>query len=159
MHDYSVSIGTKCLKYPPLLINTQHCSSRSQCGGRAGYQGCLPSCALHIHSELHWPSKSNNPSLVPRLLPRKLEREPGRFYHMSHDLVCVVLCMFWWSNYSPLSTCAKSYPFVQFKYSVYGRSYRTPTRILQCSHASVGVTQARPNYSIIWTPPFSRKND
>ena len=43
--------------------------------------------------ELHWTSKSNNPSLVPRLLPRKSEREPGRFYHVSHDLVCVVLGM------------------------------------------------------------------
>ena len=45
------------------------------------------------------------------------------------------------------STCAKLYPFVQFKYSVYGRSYRTYTRILQCSHTSVGLAQARPNHS------------
>ena len=32
-----------------------------------------------------------------------------------------------------------------FKYSVYGRSYRTYTRVSQCSHASVGLAQARPN--------------
>ena len=46
---------------------------------------------------------------------------------------------------TPCSTCAKSYPFVQFKYSVYGRSYWTYTRHSQCSHASVGLAQARPN--------------
>ena len=48
-------------------------------------------------------------------------------------------------SHSVCSTCAKSYPFVQFKYSVYGRSYRTYTRLSQCSHASVGLAQARPN--------------
>ena len=51
-------------------------------------------------------------------------------------------------SHSVCSTCAKSYPFVQFKYSVYGRSYRTYstyTRVSQCSHASVGLAQARPN--------------
>ena len=37
------------------------------------------------------------------------------------------------------STCAKSYPFVQFKYSVYGRTGHTRTRDSQCSHASVGL--------------------
>ena len=40
------------------------------------------------------------------------------------------------------------YPFVQFKFSVYGHMYWTYTRILQCSHASVGLTQARPNYKL-----------
>ena len=34
MHNYSVSLSTNCLKNPPLLINTQHYSSRSQYGGR-----------------------------------------------------------------------------------------------------------------------------
>ena len=30
-------------------------------------------------------------SLVPRLLHRKTEREPGRFHHVPHDVACVVL--------------------------------------------------------------------
>ena len=42
-----------------------------------------------------------------------------------------------------------SYPFVQFKFSVYGHTYRTYTRVLQCSHASVGLAQARPNYEVV----------
>ena len=32
-------------------------------------------------------------SLVPRLLHRKTGREPGRFYHVPRDVVCVVLCV------------------------------------------------------------------
>ena len=46
-----------------------------------------------------------------------------------------------------------SFPFVQFKYSVYGLTQTdrlTYTRVLQCSHASVGLTQARPNNSLLW---------
>ena len=43
-----------------------------------------------------------------------------------------------------------SFPFVQFKISVYGRK-QTYTRVLQCCHASVGLAQARPN-EIAWTP-------
>ena len=35
---------------PPLLINTQHYSSRCNMEADAAYQGCLPSCELHIHS-------------------------------------------------------------------------------------------------------------
>ena len=51
-----------------------------------------------------------------------------------------------WGPLACSSTCTKLYPFIQFKYSVYGWSYRqTYTRVLQCSHASVGLTQARPN--------------
>ena len=42
-----------------------------------------------------------------------------------------------------------SYPFVQFKFSVYGLTYvpdiHIRTRDLQCSHTSVGLAQARPN--------------
>ena len=34
MHNYFISLSTKRLKNPPLLINTQHYSSRSQYGGR-----------------------------------------------------------------------------------------------------------------------------
>ena len=40
------------------------------------------------------------------------------------------------------------YPFVQFKLSVYGHTQtdrQTYTHVLQCSHASVGLVQARPN--------------
>ena len=37
------------------------------------------------------------------------------------------------------------YSFVQLKFSVYGHTYWTYTRILQSSHASVGLAQARPN--------------
>ena len=52
----------------------------------------------------------------------------------------------------PPGTCLKSYPFVQFKFSVYGLTYvpdihvhaSTRTCVLQCSHANVGLAQARP---------------
>ena len=47
--------------------------------------------------------------------------------------------------------CAKSYLFVQFKYSVYGRTGHTYTRVSQCSRASVGLAQVRPNYSETYT--------
>ena len=43
------------------------------------------------------------------------------------------------------------FPFIQLKLSVYGLTYadrQTYTRVLQCSHASVGLAQARPNDSI-----------
>jgi len=50
MHNYSVSLGTKRLRNPPLLINTQHYSSRRNMEADAAYQSCLPSCELHIHS-------------------------------------------------------------------------------------------------------------
>ena len=40
-----------------------------------------------------------------------------------------------------------SYLFVQFKFSVYGHTFRTYTCVLQCSHASVGLAQAHPNQS------------
>ena len=47
-------------------------------------------------------------SLVPRLLHsflshtlQKVGREPGRFYPMQDDLVCVVLCVDWVSELSP----------------------------------------------------------
>ena len=40
----------------------------------------------------------------------------------------------------------RSYPFVQFKFSLYGHTYRTYTCVLQCSHASVGLAQAHPNF-------------
>ena len=32
-------------------------------------------------------------SLVPRLLHRKMGREPGRFDHVPRDVTCVVLCV------------------------------------------------------------------
>ena len=45
-----------------------------------------------------------------------------------------------------------SFPFVKLKFSVYGRKQtyihtyiHTYTRVSQCSHASVGLVQARPN--------------
>jgi len=38
-----------------------------------------------------------------------------------------------------------SYPFVRLKFSAYGHTYRTYTRVLQCGHASVGLAQPRPN--------------
>ena len=50
MHNYSVSLDMKHLKNSPLLINTQHYSSRRNMEADATYQGCLPSCKLHIHS-------------------------------------------------------------------------------------------------------------
>ena len=53
-------------------------------------------------------------------------------FPIAQDATCL-------SHPSVFSTCAKSYPFVQFKYSVYGQSYRTPIHVLQCSHASVGL--------------------
>ena len=50
-------------------------------------------------------------SLVPRLLHsflshtlQKVGREPGRFYPMQDDLVCVVLCVDWVSELSPTHT-------------------------------------------------------
>ena len=51
------------------------------------------------------------------------------------------------------NVCVPSFPFVQFKYSVYGLTQTdrlTYTRVLQCSYASVGLTQARPNNSLLW---------
>ena len=45
-----------------------------------------------------------------------------------------------------------SFPFVQFKFSVYGLTYadrQTDTRVLQCSHASVGLAPAHPNKPIV----------
>ena len=52
-----------------------------------------------------------------------------------------------------LSTCAKSYPSVQFIFSVYGLTYvstydqtYTYTRLAMQSRYSVGLAQARPNY-------------
>ena len=50
MHNYSVSLDMKRLKNSLLLINTQHYSSRRNTEAGATYQGCLPSCELHIHS-------------------------------------------------------------------------------------------------------------
>ena len=44
------------------------------------------------------------------------------------------------------STCAKSYPFVQFRHMVgrTGHTYiHTRTRVSQCSHASVGLASLR----------------
>ena len=56
MHNYSVLLSMKHLKNPLLLINTQHYSSRSQYAPmeaeEASYEGCLPSCELHMHSRL-----------------------------------------------------------------------------------------------------------
>ena len=40
------------------------------------------------------------------------------------------------------------FPFVKLKFAVYGRKQtdiHTYTRVSQCSHTSVGLTQARPN--------------
>jgi len=45
-------------------------------------------------------------------------------------------------------------PFVQLKFSVYGHTQtdiHTYTRVLQCRHASVGLGQARPNYTSVAT--------
>ena len=44
-----------------------------------------------------------------------------------------------------------SYPFVQFKFTIYGHNQasRHTHPHAQCSHASVGLAQARPNYHII----------
>ena len=50
MHNYSVSLGTKRLKNPTLLINTHITLPDRNMEAGAGYQGCLPSCELHIHS-------------------------------------------------------------------------------------------------------------
>ena len=52
------------------------------------------------------------------------------------------------------NVCVPSFPFVEFKFSVYGHTYadrQTYTHILQCSHASVGFTQACPNYIVEMT--------
>ena len=42
-----------------------------------------------------------------------------------------------------------TYAFIQVKFSVYGHM-QTYTRVLQCSPASVGLAQARPNEHNIW---------
>ena len=49
MHNYSVSFGTKRLKNPPFLNTHITLPDRNMEAG-AGYQGCLPSCELQIHS-------------------------------------------------------------------------------------------------------------
>ena len=41
-----------------------------------------------------------------------------------------------------------SYPFAQFKFSVYGYE-QTYTHVLQCSSTSVGLAQARPYHSFV----------
>jgi len=48
-------------------------------------------------------------SLVPRLLPSFLSltvqntgREPGQFYHVRDDILCVDLCMVWVIELSPM---------------------------------------------------------
>ena len=50
MHNYSVSLSTKRLKNPPLLINTHITLPDRNMEAGSGYQGCLPSCELQIHS-------------------------------------------------------------------------------------------------------------
>ena len=50
MHNYSISLSTKRLKNPPLLINTHITLPDRNTEAGAGYQGCLPSCELQIHS-------------------------------------------------------------------------------------------------------------
>ena len=51
------------------------------------------------------------PSLVPRLLPsfllhtvQKTGREPGQFDHLHKDVLCMVLCVVWVIELSPMHT-------------------------------------------------------
>ena len=50
MHNYSISLSTKRLKNPPLLINTHITLPDRNTEAGAGYHGCLSSCELQIHS-------------------------------------------------------------------------------------------------------------
>ena len=53
-------------------------------------------------------------SLVLRLLPRKMEKEPGKFNHISHDVACVVLCVVLIIELLPTQSGSKHCPAVKF---------------------------------------------